>query len=727
MSIGNGDWSPRVGEETDICLAKLQNNADAVRNSAVAILAKGVPPIAADAQRTGLVVGYVQSGKTMSFEAVAALANDNDFRVIIIITGISIPLLKQSAKRIKQDLKLDDPNRSRRWLWAESPSVQEASQFRNVLDAWRDSNTPRDFKETILITVLKNHKHLVKLINLFGRLDMCGVPALIIDDEADQASLNIQVNRGKESTTYRRIMELRQKLPHHTYLQYTATPQALLLINIIDSLSPSFVKVLDPGEAYIGGREFFGEELSHVRPIPIEDIHSEDNPLSGPPPSLIEALRVFMVGVTAGLKTEHNKGNRSMLIHPSHLTEPHKEFFNWANNIFNEWQATFALPDEDRERVALVDEFRDAYRDLVATKESDLPAFEKLSPLFPLAFQKTCVMEVNASSGKTPQIDWSRFYGWVLIGGRAMDRGFTVEGLTVTYMPRGVGIGNVDTLQQRARFLGYKKPYFGYCRLYLEQEAIDAFRRYVPHEEYMRAQLKEIQRTGQQLSDWKRKFILDSTLRPCRKQVLSFGYERLHLSAKWITPSVLLVSDDAINANQKVIDEFVAGLDLVDDQGHSGRTSMQRHKVCHEVSLRRVIEDCLMHIRITDVEDSQRNTGLLLQLARALEENPDEICTVYQMSSGQRGKRMVKNDRGEIAKLFQGKGPREPRGEVKVGDIYPGDGAIKNTETVTMQIRMLDLEQDGVVVKEKVPVISVWIPRRFPFDWIIQNQPTQED
>ena len=85
-----------------------------------------------------------------------------------------------------------------------------------------------------------------------------------------------------------------------------------------------------------------------------------------------------------------------------------------------------------------------------------------------------------------------------------MDRVFTVEGLTVTYMPRGPGVGNADAIQQRARFFGYKRRYLGFCRIYLEQDALTAFEQYVSHEDEMHEQLKTFGATGKPLRDWKR-------------------------------------------------------------------------------------------------------------------------------------------------------------------------------------------------------------------------------
>ena len=304
-------WEPIVGPEAiDFLQAVVpEPSRDEIRDAAVSILARAIPPRAAEGQETGVVVGYVQSGKTMSFEAVAALARDNAFQMIIVVAGISNPLLEQSRGRLRRDLRLDDPNRARRWIEFQNPENDDATThaIRNALANWKDPGAPEAHKRTVLITVLKHHGRLQNLTALVRSLDLDGVPVLIIDDEADQASLNTEVQQGQESTTYRRLMELRQVLPHHTYLQYTATPQAPLLISIIDSLSPNFIQVLNPGQDYVGGRTFFADGLPYARVIPPDDVPTRQNPLNEPPDSLLEALRVFMVGVAcwAQARREH--------------------------------------------------------------------------------------------------------------------------------------------------------------------------------------------------------------------------------------------------------------------------------------------------------------------------------------------------------------------------------------------------------------------------------------
>lgn len=697
---------------------------DNISAAAVSIISKGVPPTQEVGQETGLVVGYVQSGKTMSFEAVVALARDNGFPIVIVVTGSSRLLLGQSTGRLRQDLRLDDPRRERRWLPFLNPGDDDSTvqPIRDALAEWRDPGTPEEFKRTVLITVLKHHQRLQNLTDLVNTLDLRGVPVLIIDDEADQISLNTQVSQGRTSTTYRRFMALRQALPNHTYLQYTATPQAPLLISIIDSLSPNFVYVLEPGEEYTGGQAFFGDNQPNVRVIPPREVPTRNNPLNEPPDTLLEALRVFMVGVAAGMRESRNVGNRSMLVHPSFQTAPHQEFYGWVRDIFEEWKRRLNLPDNDPDKFELFEELQDAHADLRQTVGQTLPTLDELKPYLLSAFLNTRVLEVNAREGGTPEVDWRSLYGWILVGGQAMDRGFTVEGLTVTYMPRGLGTGNADTVQQRARFFGYKRRYLGYCRVYLEQGSLNAFQSYVTHEEDMRSQLQRFQESGRPLNDWKRAFLLDGALRPCRNSVLEFDYIRGRFSDDWVNPRIVLATDEVYDANRQTVAEFVQGLDFVDDDGHPNRTDIERHLVCENVPLLRVVEDLLVKMRITGTTDSQRNTGLLLQISKALEANSDEVCTIYRMSGGQRRRRRVDED-GEVNNLYQGEAPVEPREQR--GTVYPGDRRIRDNDNISVQIHSLNLTREGVVVAENVPVLAVWVPARFARAWVAQEPQVQ--
>ena len=722
-----GKWSPEVGAETlGFLNSKVPEiSRESVLNAAVSILSKGAPPELSEGQETGLVVGYVQSGKTMSFETVVTLARDNRFQMVVIIAGTATNLLAQSTGRLRRDLRLDDPNRERKWIQISNPSVDDSTvqMLRDVFEDWSDPSTPEEYKKTILVTVLKHHHRLRNLTTLLSSVGMQNIPVLIIDDEADQASMNTEASQGDVSTTNRCLIELRQSLPSHTYLQYTATPQAPLLISIIDSLSPNFVEVLEPGEEYVGGIAFFEESERLIRLIPTLEVPTSANPLNEPPDSLLNALRLFMVGVAVGIRTEHNTGNRSMLVHPSHLTTQHQEFYNWVRDVFRDWKRILRLPDSEIDKMELLEDFRDAYEDLELTVEGNIPEFDELAQSFGLAFRNTRIVEYNARQRQRSEVDWRSAYGWILVGGQKLDRGFTIEGLTVTYMPRGIGVGNADTVQQRARFFGYKRGYLGFCRVYLEQSTLNAYESYVEHEEVMRNQLKSFQDNGRPLDEWKRAFILDPALRPCRSQVVEFDYMRSRFSGKWAYPRVVLASDRVIQSNRNTVEEFLKALEFSEDTGDERRTDTQRHLISRDVSLKDVLEQLLVKYRTAGTTDSQRYTGLLLLISHVVEINPIESCDVYQMSSTVRRRRGI-DELGQIKNIFQGAYPvqRERRGE-----IYPGDMSIRNEHNVTVQIHTLDLTLDDEIEQENVPVVTVWIPERIHGTVITQHQPDQAE
>lgn len=711
-------WKPVVGDATVKLLNQLKysgiNSAECefIKDEAIAVLSKCVPPCPPPRQETGIVVGYVQSGKTMSFTTVAALARDNGYRMVIVIAGTSLNLLSQSTNRLEEDLSLLTKS-DRRWQHFKSSEFQDGDYIRikNVLDEWQDSTVPKHDCQTILITIMKHHQHLKALAEILSEIEILEVPTLIIDDEADQASLNTKVKKGDTSTTYQRILSLKEHLPYHTFLQYTATPQAPLLINLIDVLSPKFVKVLTPGTNYTGGKVFFQKETSLVCTIPENEIPTKDQPLNAPPESLLQAMRVFFLGVAAGMVLDNSRGNRSMMVHPSHKTIGHKQYYYWVEQVKNNWQEILDPNADSLDRLDLLEEFTHSYKNLQQTVPS-LPAFETLSCRLLHAIRKTELHEVNSTSGRTPSIPWERQYSHILVGGQAMDRGFTVEGITVTYMPRGAGIGNADTIQQRARFFGYKLAYLGYCRVFLEDRVRAAYRDYVIHEEDVRESLIAHDETGKPLDVWRRAFFLDRSLKPTRDNVLGLDYIRGNLGNQWYTPKAPHTSMETIRANRCIVTNFLETLSFQEDDGSPDRTELQIHHVS-AVKLRCVYEQLLVPFRVGRSVDSQRFTGLRLQIGAHLDSNPNEFCTIYHMSKGVSRKRSLEKD--EIPTLFQGKNPKTGR------LIYPGDRKIRSKYT-TIQIHNLEVVREDEVVIADVPAVAVWLPKYISHDWLVQDQ-----
>jgi hypothetical protein len=719
---GSQPWHPTVGPETIELLHRTrlaEESQRCMRDEAVAILQKCVAPDGRGGEETGLVVGYVQSGKTMSFTTLAALARDNGYPLVIVIAGTSIPLTNQSRERLRRDLQLSERD-DRKWLHIHNPKGREST--RTIADAladWHDPTVPNDERRTVLITVMKHHGRLDHLINVLRNIDLANVPVLLIDDEADQAGLNNLIRQGNESTTYQRLCALKGSLPIHTFLQYTATPQGPLLINIIDVLSPGFAAVLTPGVDYAGGSEFFLGHEQLVRDIPPNEIPTQTNLLREPPHSLLNALRLFFLGVAVGLVRDGGRGNRSMMIHPSQRTIGHRRYYDWIVAIRDNWMGILQnLNDPDRSE--LIEDFRQAYNDLHETVPG-LESFDQLLLRLLHAIRRTELHLINTAQGSTPQIDWSSAYSHILVGGQAMDRGYTVEGLTVTYMPRGVGVGNADTVQQRARFFGYKRPYLGFCRVFLEPAVSRAFHRYVEHEEDVRNRLVKHTSTGRSLNELRRAFLLTRSLRPTRDSIIDIDYVRASFSEGWFSPKAPHDSAQAIATNNRAIERFFQGMAFVLDDGHPDRTETQRHLVVHNQLLELVYKRLLTVLRFSRLNDAQNFLGALVILRRYLDTHPEAVSTIYLMSQGNPRFRTL-NQQGEIPTLFQGAAPVNP--PERRGEIYPGDGQIRAVDGVTVQIHRLDLSEYGSqeIQYRDVPNMAIYIPREIAGDVIIQNQ-----
>lgn len=722
-------WQPVAGRETNELLTNLRipdASKLGVQAQATSILSKCIPPTSYSGNETGLVVGYVQSGKTLSFTTVGALARDNHYRIVIVIAGTSIPLSTQSTRRLQRDYRLQTRN-DRQWQYYHNPSIRKRDHI-NIADTlrdWTDPSVPAIERVTVLITVMKHHGRLRQLVEVLRQLPLDGVPVLVIDDEADQASLNTAVQNDQRSTTYSRLLDLRQSLPHHTFLQYTATPQAPLLINIIDSLSPSFAEVLTPGPEYVGGYDFFVKNEELVRTIPPEDIPSDSNHLHGAPPSLLEALRFFFLGVASGYLISGGIGNRSMMVHPSQGTFRHALFHRWVERIRDDWERLLSGPQTEPDRLELIAEFASTYDDLARTVVQ-IPSFEELLGALPRSIRRTRVHEVNATGGHTPEIDWSSTYSHILVGGRAMDRGFTVEGLTITYMPRGMGVGNADTVQQRARFFGYKRAYLGFCRVFLEPDVRDAYRSYVEHEEDVRDRLIKHIENGRPLSEWKRAFFLDSIFQPTRQCVLDLNYRRGQFEdGRWFYPRTPHLPASTVEANTAVVNQFLQAVALQPAPGHPLRTEEQKHLVAENVLLAEAYESLLVRLQVPRPVDSQLYTGLMLQVERYLEDYEDAHCTVYRMSPSFTRRRRVEGN-NEIQNLFQGAYPVDPivdgdQTHVR-GSIYPGDRELRSSTNVTIQIHCITLRsKDDVELATNVPIVAVHLPDELAKYWYVQE------
>lgn len=712
-------WDPQPGPETNLLDLPAGARAQIVEE-ACRILRRCVNPTGPPQSQTGLAMGYVQSGKTTSFTTVTALARDNGYRLVIVIAGTTEILFEQNRDRIIEALHLETRPRSTPWRHVTQPHVRQNShvQIRDTLAQWDVPTAMPEERRTVLVTVMKHHRHLQNLIDVLQQVNLQNVPTLLIDDEGDQAGLNTQVNQGDESTTYRRLLALKTALPLHSYLQYTATPQAPLLINLVDVLSPTFAEILTPGSGYVGGADFFLRNQNLIRDIPAAQIPTNRNVLTAPPATLTEAMQLFYVGVAVGYITGQPEQNCSMIVHPSQRTDPHRQFFGWVTTARTTWLQIIDLPDDDPDKIDLLEQFCAAYDDLAATT-TGIPPFAQVVTQLRRAISLTEVTELNTRrGGRTPQINWGQSYSWILVGGQSMDRGFTVEGLTVTYMPRPLGMGNADTVQQRARFFGYKRAYLGLCRIFVGQDVRRAFRGYVEHEEDIRGELQTFAGTGRPLSEWRREFFLSRQLRPTRDNVIDVAYQRMRFGDEWVYPHGAHDIPDAVAANAALFTQFRAAHPFGPYAGLDLRQNSRRNQVIENIPLQVVHEELLTRYRVTRLEDSQQLGAMLRLIQLHLIDHPDETCTLFLMAEGTRRRRDYQDD--QIVQLFQGRQYAMINGTR--GISYPGDREVRGANGITVQLGYLDLGQPNALVAQNIPHLAVWVPASMARDTLSQPQ-----
>mgnify|MGYP001186535374 CR=1 FL=1 len=478
--------------------------------------------------QTGLIVGRVQSGKTLSFEAVTGMARDNGAQLVIILAGISKILTNQTLNRIKKDFKYSE---KKDWVIVDTegglPGNFENTLKQNIEKFNRDGGLKR--KKGTIIVCMKQHQHIAGVNKVLESSKIQQVlkkaKVLIIDDEADQYSLNTKPDKDFASATYNRINELRKSAPNHTYLSYTATPQAPLLIKTMDMLSPDFAEVVNPGDGYVGIEDLFFEDSPYIAIVESseEDISEEEN-TNLPPESLKRALANFLIGAAQGLieqdasVIEEDASNRSMLIHPSRLIGDQNQFYNWVSQILAFWDLEF----ENRELESFLDTrnlFAGEYDNLASTY-SEIAEFDYILKIIKEdVFPDYNLEQINSGPKATAQkVDWDSAYAFIIVAGQSMDRGTTVEGLTVTYLSR-TSSKQIDTQMQRARFLGYKEKYKGLIRIYLDDDSIKFFRNYVITQSDFLNLISEF--SGKNFKEVKRKWKIEAGKKSCRDNIVS--------------------------------------------------------------------------------------------------------------------------------------------------------------------------------------------------------------
>ncbi|BBZ20887.1 Z1 domain-containing protein [Mycolicibacterium gadium] len=479
------------------------------------------PPYAVPINTRGLVVGYVQSGKTSNFTAVISKAADAGYRLFIVLSGLHNNLRRQTQLRLEEQLvNLNE----HRWL----PLTSETGDFGDPVKA-----TPLlAQKDLRLLAVVK--KHSLRLNNLIGWLNRAHeahvlnkCPILVIDDEADQASPNTRKAEQKRAVINECIIKL-LSFPKVAYVGYTATPFANFFIDptFPEDLYPRhFICDLPMSPDYFGPESLFGREprtadepeVATLDMIRLVD-HSELAELVPPrkkgasttfqpavTASLRLALRWFLLAATARRIRAGEPKHTTMLIHTSDRVLAHNAMWQPVADELKSLKHSLQSVDK-----TVLTELREQWEseskkvDGAAWGHTPIPpnpvidgmadTIALLGNLDDRDSEECGLVVDNSYSFRRLVYDDEKPLPLIVIGGNTLSRGLTLEGLVSSFFVRRGA--TYDTLLQMGRWFGYRRGYEDLPRMWVTAELKRQFRTLATVEDQIRSEITRYEELG---------------------------------------------------------------------------------------------------------------------------------------------------------------------------------------------------------------------------------------
>ncbi|MFJ9501558.1 Z1 domain-containing protein [Brevibacillus centrosporus] len=506
----------RYLEEVKGWNTRVTANLETVANEIVDLL--GDPRSSKPWQRRGLVLGDVQSGKTVNYTAICNTAADTGYKVIIVLAGMMENLRMQTQKRLDKEfagrlskdlLRLKGKQEVRNVFdgVGKIDSSKRISAFTTVLYDFNmsilNSNdlTLRNISEPALFVVKKNKSVLKNLESWLcsnnadhtGKIDL---PLLLIDDEADNASVNTKKEDQDPTAINEAIRSILNRFYKASYVGITATPFANIFINpetedemIGEDLFPEdFIYVLSPPTNYIGANAIFGEDSKYDTSLVRLDTdemeayipfkHKKDLPVEELPPSLYEAMGYFLLTNAVRDLRGDTKDHRSMLINVSRFTDVQvkirENVIVWLEKVKSDVRNYAALDESQAMMIESIyflrqvwEKYELEYKAGVTWKVIQQEYLHKsIAPIEVRAVnQKTGAASLNYDAHEE---DGLRV---IAVGGNSLSRGLTLEGLCVSYFYRNSQM--YDTLLQMGRWFGYRPNYNDIFKIWMSEDVID--------------------------------------------------------------------------------------------------------------------------------------------------------------------------------------------------------------------------------------------------------------
>lgn len=512
-------WNPRV-------VSKLGQISDE-------ILDQCGDPKGKDFRVKGLILGDVQSGKTANYTALANKAADVGYELIIVLAGIPELLRQQTQKRLDEELcgrqsnLYLDPSAQNKYKpvgvgrYSDKKKVvsftSEASDFNAAV--LKSNNLALDTVNCPILLVVKKNKTILnnlfrwlKTNNSLNSNGKINKSLFLIDDEADNASINTN-NPDEDPTAINdAVRKLSLLFSKSTYVAVTATPFANIFINSdeYEDLFPSdFIYALEAPSNYIGADKIFSDEeddeFAFYRNMLVRideesllsifpEKHKKNLVVEELPDDLYEAGYYFILANAIRDIRNDVKQHRSMMIHVSRFINVQRQVADlmqlWLDQVRSDLRNYSQLPAYKAEDIENISELHAVWNKFGLSRISGI-SWEKV--LKDYLYKAAAPIEVRAVNGETgsDSLDYDRHkedgLRVIAVGGNTLSRGLTLEGLMVTYFYRNTYM--YDTLMQMGRWFGYRPNYEDLVKVWLSQEEIDWFGQIKDAEQDLRDQI----------------------------------------------------------------------------------------------------------------------------------------------------------------------------------------------------------------------------------------------
>lgn len=487
--------------------------------------------------RRGLVIGHVQSGKTANYTGLVARAADAGYKFIVVIAGVHNNLRKQTQERIDEAFigRSTDPGENKRkigvGLQKDFPHPASLTNVTSDFTKKTGENALvelQGFRKPTIVVIKKNLKTLESLHTWLRDLNadpehgrITDVPMLMIDDEADNASINTNKEDLDPTKTNAMIRKILQLFAKSCYVGYTATPFANIFINpdaydedVKKELFPKdFIYCLDSPTAYFGAEKvFLNDESSEriVREITDAELfipfdHKGDWQVSALPPSLYDALYEFILARAIRNIRGQVHQHCSFMINVSRYVAIQRVVSHLLSlrvqEVREAVRANYAMPERSSSKNEHMMKLRGIFDREFADTGTDWPQVkENLNGVF----DNLRIFVINSKSDEVLDFRKYRKEGVgltaIAIGGLSLSRGLTIDGLTVSYMYRNTKM--YDTLMQMGRWFGYRPGYEDLCRVHLSPDSIDWYAHIAGASEELTQQIRRMRRDNMSPKDF---------------------------------------------------------------------------------------------------------------------------------------------------------------------------------------------------------------------------------